>query len=327
MKQRVLERVKDRLIVQSVSKITQFLAVGFFVLSLIATLPGRAATAQPTTFSTPEAATQAMVDALRKDDRPELLTIFGKDSKGLLISGDPVSDRNSIESFLKEYDQMHRFERGFGGRLYLIVGAVNWPMPIPLVKTSQGWSFDTPYGKQEFLFERIGENEFSAIRILDAIVKAEHEYYDQAGDKTKEFAQKIVSDPDTHNGLYWKTADGGPESPIGPLVAKASLEGYHLKSGKPAPVRGYYFKLLAKQGKDAPGGAMDYVADGKMTGGFAVVAYPSSYRSSGVMTFLAGPNGQVYEKDLGPHTASIASSIVEFDPDPSWYRFGEDKGS
>lgn len=307
-------------------KIRRLIAVGFFVLSLIATLPDLAAAAQQKTFSTPEDAAQAMVAALRKDDRPELLTIFGKDAKGLLISGDPVSDRNSIQSFLKEYDQMHRFERGFGGRLYLIVGAVNWPLPIPLVKTSQGWCFDTPYGKQEFLFERIGENEYSAIRILNAIVEAEHEYYDQAGDKgaTKEFAQKIVSDPDTHDGLYWKASDGGPESPIGPLVAKASLEGYRPTAGHAIPVHGYYFKLLTKQGKDAPGGAMDYVADSKMTGGFAVLAYPSSYRSSGVMTFLAGPAGQIYQKDLGPHTAAIASSIVEFDPDQSWYKFGHD---
>jgi hypothetical protein len=321
MKQRVLEREKDRTIVQSVFEVARRIGAGFFILSLIVTLEGLAAAAvAQKTFSSPEDAAHAMVDALRKNDRPELISIFGKGSKGLLISGDPVSDKNSIQTFLMDYDQMHRFSRGYDGRLYLIVGAENWPMPIPLVKKAEGWCFDTPYGKQELLFERIGENENSAIGILNAIVEAQHEYYDQG--TTKGFAQKIMSDPGTHDGLYWKAATGESESPIGPLVAYASEEGYHAKAGKPMPVHGYYFKLLTKQGRDAPGGALDYVVDGKMSGGFAVLAYPASYRSSGVMTFVTGADGQVYEKDLGPQTASIASGIMEFDPDQTWRKVG-----
>ena len=321
MKQRGLQQRKDRTIVQSLRGIALRIGACLLVLSLTAT-PQRwaAAAGQQKTFNSPEDAAHAMVDALRKDDRPELILIFGSESKGLLTSGDPVEDKNSVQNFLKQYDQMHRFSHGPDGKLFLIVGAENWPLPIPLDKSPIGWYFDTPYGKQELLFRRVGENERSTIATLNAIVAGQHEYYDQTHDNgvTKQYARKIMSDGGTHDGLYWKIAAGEPESPIGPLVAEASQEGYRANAAKPVPVRGYYFKILTRQGKDTPGGAKDYVVDGKMTGGFAVLAYPAKYRSSGVMTFLVDANGNALQKDLGPKTAEIAKAIQTYDPDKSW---------
>jgi Protein of unknown function (DUF2950) len=323
MNQPVLEQKKDRTIVQSLRRI--LLAIGASVLILSVTTGSQgwaAADEQQKTFSSPEAAAQALVDALRKDDRPELLAIFGKGAKGILTgSGDPVEDKNSVQEFLKSYDQMHRFSYGPDGRLFLIVGAENWPTPIPLDKNSSGWYFDTAYGKQELIFRRIGRNERSTIGTLNAIVAAQHEYYDQnrAKDGSKEYARRILSDEGTHDGLYWKTAPGEPDSPIGPLVAQASLEGYrNIPQGQEMPVRGYYFKMLTKHGANAPGGAKDYLVDGKMTGGFAVVAYPAKYRSTGVMTFLVDEDGNVLQKDLGPKTEELAKAIDSYNPDKSW---------
>jgi hypothetical protein len=323
MKQPTFEQKKDRTLLQSLRRIV--LTIGASVLILLVTTAAQgwaAADEQQKTFSSPEAATQAMVDALRKDDRPELLAIFGKDAKGILTgSGDPVEDKNSVEGFLKSYDQMHRLSYGPDGKLFLIVGAENWPSPVPLEKNSNGWYFDTTYGKQELVFRRIGRNELSTIGTLNAFVAAQHEYYDQnlAKDPSKEYARKILSDEGTHDGLYWKTAPGEADSPIGPLVAQASLEGYHnIPQGQKMPVRGYYFKMLTKQGANAPGGAKDYLVDGKMTGGFAVLAYPAKYRSSGVVTFLVDADGNVLQKDLGPKTDGLAKAIDSYNPDKSW---------
>lgn len=319
MKNRRIEWTHGRDII-SLQKIARCVGAAWITFSLIA-LQGLAAAAVPQkAFESPARAAQAMVDALRKDNRQELLEIFGEESKGLLNSGDPMEDKSSIHTFLKSYDQMHRFSRGPSGRLFLIVGAENWPLPIPLKKEPAGWYFDTRYGKEEMLFQRIGANELSAIRILNAIVVGEHEYYEQTHDNgvTKAYAQKIVSDEGTHDGLYWKTAAGEPESPIGPLVAQASQEGYRVSSGTPIPVRGYYFRLLTSQGKNAADGARDYVVDGKMTGGFAVLAYPASYRSSGVMTFLADAKGNILQKDLGPKSSVLAGGMGGYDPDESW---------
>jgi hypothetical protein len=307
--------------VQSIRRIRLRIATALLILLLTATLQGWAAAAQQQkTFTSPEDAAHAMVDALRKDDRPALITIFGSESKGLLVTGDPVADKNTVQAFLRAYDQMHRFSHGPDGKLFLIVGAENWPMPIPLEKDSTGWYFDTPYGKEELLFRRIGANERSAIGTLNAIVAGQREYYDQTHDSaaTKEYAQKILSDEGTHDGLYWKVAAGERESPIGPLVAEASQEGYG-KNPRAKPVSGYYFKMLTRQGKEALGGAKNYVADGKMTGGFAVLAYPAKYRSSGVMTFLVDADGEVLEKDLGPKTYELASAIDTYDPNKSWH--------
>ena len=216
---------------------------------------------------------------------------------------------------------MHRFSHGPDAKLFVIVGAENWPTPIPLDKNSSGWYFDTAYGKQELIYRRIGRNERSTLATLNAIVAGQHEYYDQnpAKEASKVYARKILSDEGARDGLYWKTAPGEPDSPIGPLVAKASLEGYRRNpQGQPTPVHGYYFKMLTKQGADAPGGAKDYLVDGKMTGGFAVLAYPAKYRSGGVMTFLVDADGDVMQKDLGPKTDELAKAIDSYNPDKSW---------
>jgi hypothetical protein len=201
----------------------------------------------------------------------------------------------------------------------LLVGAENWPMPIPLIKGSSGWYFDTPYGKREFLYRRIGDNENTAIRVLHAIVNAEDDYYGSSVGGAKEYAAKLISAPGTHDGLAWE-ADGKPAGPMGDLAAVALAEGYRAPAqGKSVPVHGYYFRILDRQGASAEGGGKDYMADGKMTGGFAVLAYPAKYRSSGVMTFLAGSDGTIYESDLGPETAQRAAAIDSFNPDSSWH--------
>ena len=323
MNQRDLEQNEDRTIVQSLRRCVLTIGAGLLILSMTAAAQGwAAADEQQKTFSSPEAATQEVVEALRKNDRQELLAIFGKDAQEILTgSGDPVEDKNSVEQFLKSYDQMHRFSRGPDNKLFLIVGAENWPMPIPLDKNSSGWYFDTAYGKQELTYRRVGRNERSTIATLNAIVAGQHEYYEQNADKdaSKQYARKILSDEGVHNGLYWKTSPGEPDSPIGPLVAQASLEGYRkMPKGQSMPLRGYYFKMLTKQGPDAPGGAKDYLVDGKMTGGFAVLAYPAKYRSSGVMTFLVDADGNVLQKDLGPKTDELAKAMDSYNPDKSW---------
>jgi Protein of unknown function (DUF2950) len=323
MNQQTLEHKKARAIGQALSAILLALCASLLILSTTTPLQVWAdAEEGQKTFSSPEAATKAMIDALRKDDRPELVAIFGKKAKGILTgSGDPVEDKNSVQVFLKSYDQMHRFSPGPDGKLFLIVGAENWPTPIPLDKNSSGWYFDTSYGIQELIYRRVGRNERSTIGTLNAIVVGEHEYYDNnpAKNADKQYARRILTDAGTKDGLYWKTAPGEPDSPIGPLVAQASLEGYHnIPQGQKIPVRGYFFKILMKQGADAPGGAKDYVVDGKMTGGFAVLAFPAKYRSSGVMTFLVNADGNVLQKDLGPKTDELAEAIDSYNPDKSW---------
>ncbi|MGA2410881.1 MAG: DUF2950 family protein [Candidatus Binataceae bacterium] len=269
-------------------------------------------------FATPDDAGAAMYTALSQKDRPALLAIFGKESKGLLVSGDPVEDADDIKTFLSAYQQMHRYRVGPDGKLYLLVGAENWPMPIPLVKGPSGWYFDTAYGKNEFLYRRIGDNENAAIEILHAIAAAEDKYYGTSAGGSKEYAAKLISDPGEHDGLAWN--DGGkPAGPLADLAAIALAQGYRAPApGKSIPVHGYYFRILDSQGGHAAGGSKNYIVDGKMTNGFAVLAYPAKYRSSGVMTFITGPDGEVYESDLGPATARIAPAITSYNPDSAW---------
>jgi hypothetical protein len=197
----------------------------------------------------------------------------------------------------------------------LYIGAHNWPWPIPLVNKGNSWYFDTEAGKKEILYRRIGRNEISTIRVCQELVAAQKEFY---AAQHNEYAQKIFSDEGQHNGLYWKAADGEPQSPIGPLVASAVAQGYaKSQDGAPTPYRGYYYLILTRQGKNGPGGAKSYIVDGKMTGGFAIVAYPAEYRSSGVMTFIVGADGVVYENDLGKKTEGLAKAMKEYNPNSS----------
>jgi hypothetical protein len=292
-----------------------------FIMAFLVQTPSVRAAAEPgqKVFATPEEAVAAAATALTQNDHPTLIEIFGKDSKGLLQSGDPVEDANEIKTFLDAYKQMHRFRVGPDGKLYLLVGAENWPMPIPLAQGSSGWYFDTPYGKKEFLYRRIGDNENTAIEILQAIVAAENEYHDGSEGGAKEYAAHLISTPGQRNGLAWRGDDGKPAGPMAALDTIALAEGYSApKPGQSVPVHGYYFRILDKQGANATGGTKDYVVDGKMINGFAVLAYPAKYRSSGVMTFLAGPDGSIYERDLGPATAHLAPAITSYNPDSSW---------
>ena len=270
------------------------------------------------TFSSPEDASNAFVTAVQSNDEKVMLDILGPDGKQIVSSGDETEDANSRANFVQRYQEMHRLVKEPDGTIILYIGAKNWPTPIPLVNKGNSWFFDTDAGKSEILFRRIGRNEISTIRVCQELVAAEKEYYST---QHNEYAQKIFSEEGQHNGLYWKAADGESQSPIGPLVASAVAAGYaESRDGAPTPYRGYYYHVLTRQGKNAPGGAKNYVVNGKMTGGFAFVAYPAEYRSSGVMTFLVGEDGVVYQKDLGKKTDRLAKSMKEYNPDSSWQK-------
>jgi Protein of unknown function (DUF2950) len=277
------------------------------------------------TFATPQDAGKALFEAVQSTGTQDDLAVLGSSAASLVSSGDPVQDNNNRETFLKRYQQMNRWAAETNGDETLYIGAENWPFPIPLKKTSSGqWYFDTKSGEQEILFRRIGKNEINAIEVCIALADAQHEYFQQLhdGSTVHQYAQRIISEEGKQNGLYWKVAGDQPESPIGPLVAHATAQGYG-GTGKPEPFHGYYFRTLKAQGANAPGGAKNYVVDGNMTGGFAFVAYPAEYRNSGVMTFLVDESGVVYQKDLGADTTSVAKDITAYNPDKTWVTAGE----
>jgi len=272
-------------------------------------------------FPSAKEATGALVAALQANDSSALAAILGPDAKDVLSSGDEVEDKNDRYQFVQKYQEMHRLVREPDGTTTLYVGAENWPAPIPLMHRGAAWYFDTPAGKQEVLYRRIGKNELAVIQVCRELVDAENEYYSKprGGGSGKQYAQKFFSDPDKHNGLYWKAGAGEVESPIGPLVASAAAEGYvRDPNQKQQPFEGYFFRVLKGQRASASRDARSYIVSGKMTGGFAFVAYPAEYRSSGVMTFLVDKDGIVYEKDLGRNTAEIAKSLAQYDRDASW---------
>jgi Protein of unknown function (DUF2950) len=240
-----------------------------------------------------------------------MLEILGRDSKKIVSSGNDAEDAEDRANFAKRYREMHRLVKEPDGTTILYIGAHNWPTPIPLTSKGKSWYFDTDAGTKEIMYRRIGRNEVSAIHVLQELVTADKEYFQQHG----EYAQKIVSAEGQHNGLYWKAASGEPESPIGPLVAAAVANG---PAGPPTPYRGYYFQVLTRQGHNATGGPKSYLANSKMTAGFAFVAYPAEYRSSGVKTFIVGENGAVFEKDLGKKTDALAKNMTEYNPGSGW---------
>jgi hypothetical protein len=279
-----------------------------------------AAAPRQTSFSSPEEAVKAAVSASRSENDKQLLAIFGAQAKEVLFSGDPVADKQRRVQFLAAYDEKNRLAAE-GETRTLIVGTQDWPFPIPLVKRGERWVFDTDKGKEEILNRRIGQNELFAIQTCLAIVDAQREYAlkDRDQNALLEYAQKFLSDPGKRNGLYWEAKEGEPESPLGPVLARARGEGYRVKSkDNPPPYHGYYYRILTAQGKDAAGGAYSYVVNGKMIGGFAVVAYPADYGNSGVMTFIVNHDGKVFQKNLGPTTTEIAKSMKAYNPDSSW---------
>ncbi|MGA2229226.1 MAG: DUF2950 domain-containing protein [Syntrophobacteraceae bacterium] len=275
------------------------------------------------TFRSPEEAVKALVEALSANDEKKLLAIFGPGGKQLISSGDEVADRAGRERFLQAYQEKNRIVEVNSKKAVLEIGNDAWPFPIPINKIGKDWCFSAREGKTELLNRRIGKNELSVIQVSLAYVDAQREYAskDRNGDGVLEYAQKFLSDPGTKDGLYWEAKEGEEQSPLGPLIGEAKKVGYKKKAGdQPSPYHGYFFKILKAQGKSAPRGAYDYVVNGRMVGGFAMVAYPAGYGSSGIKTFIVSHDGVVYEKDLGKNTASIAQEMKKFDPDRGWHK-------
>ena len=271
------------------------------------------------TFASAEAASRALFEAMQAQDEQAPLRILGSAGKEVISSGDPVEDSDTRSGFVVKYQEMHRLVTEANGTVSLIVGAENWPFPLPLVNKHGTWFFDTATGKDEILFRRIGKNELAAINSLGELVEAQKQYFArQPANLPNQFAQKLVSDEGKHNGLYWHGASDEFDSPINPLIAYARQNLPTDQVGEHVPFNGYMFRILASQGLHAPGGAKKYIVDGKMSAGFAFVAYPVEYRSSGVMTFIVDKSGTVYEKDLGPNTTKLAQAMTVFDPDSTW---------
>jgi hypothetical protein len=280
----------------------------------------------PQNFQTPEVAVDALVAAVRTNDRESLLNILGdnEDSQAILYSGDKIQDDQSRDIFLSAYDIRHKVIIKEDVAT-LDVGAEDWPFPIPVVHTAEGWAFDTAAGRQTILYRRIGRNELSTIQVVLAYVDAQNDYASLMRKKNGQafYAQHIISHSGKQDGLYWPTAKGEAESPMGDLMAEAATEGYTAGKGERKPYHGYYYKILTQQGPSAPGGAINYVANDKMIGGFALIAWPAEYGNSGVMTFIVNYTGTIYQKDLGENTDSIAQKTESFNPDETWKKLEE----
>ncbi|MDH5263175.1 MAG: DUF2950 domain-containing protein [Betaproteobacteria bacterium] len=272
-------------------------------------------------YATPDEAVKALVAAVRLADARRTHEVLGPGTHKLVLSGDPVADQQSRDRFIDSFDKRSRIEMKGDARATLLIGEKDWPFPFPLVKRAAGWQFDSRAGAEEILNRRIGRNELAAMQVCLAYVDAQREYAQTEGHRygAPSYAMKLVSTEGNRDGLYWRTGEGEPPSPFGPLASKAGKEGY----GKGAtalnePYHGYYYRILTRQGSHAPGGAYDYVVDGRMIGGFALVAYPARWGASGVMTFLVNHDGVVYQKNLGKGTGSAALGMTSFDPDSSW---------
>jgi hypothetical protein len=266
-------------------------------------------------FSNPDEAVSALAGAVKSGNKQDILKVLGADGEDIISSGDDVADADARNKFVSSYDAKHAVKID-GKKASLIIGADDFPFPIPLVHTKAGWEFDTDEGRQEILYRRIGRNELDAIQTSLAFVDAEDDYADKdRGDGVGVYAQRIVSSPGKKDGLYWPSDSN--DSPLGQLAAEASAEGYKAGS-EPQPYHGYYYRVLTQQGPSAPGGAMNYIVKDKMIGGFALVAYPADYGNSGVMTFIVNHEGTVYQKDLGEDTEARVKGMTSFDPDKTW---------
>lgn len=275
-------------------------------------------------FPSAENAVDAFVAALRNNQEADLRAILGAEADRALDSGDPYADKELRKRFVALYNAKHSIEQKGPGEAELDVGPDDWPLPIPLVESAGRWTFDTAAGAQTIIDRRIGRNELSAVRTLLACIDAQEDYFERKKEASGkgEYAARFISTPGHHDGLYWPVREGDIESPLGPLVDVAREAGYpgELVGGKPIPYEGYYFRILNAQGVNGDGGARNYLQANQMTGGFALIAWPAAYESSGIMTFIAGPTGDVYQKDLGPETQSAAAKTTTFDPDLSWAR-------
>lgn len=290
------------------------------ILITVVSAPAPAQQSHQKTFGNCEQATAALFAALQKDDRSALLEILGPAASDIISSGDEDEDRNNREQFVEKYKEMHRLVREPDGTTTLYIGAENWPTPIPLVRKGNQWYFDAIASRREILFRRIGKNEMNTIAVCRELVDAQREYHDQThdGDPVKQYAPRFRSKDGKHDGLYWKISPGEPTSPVGPMLTLASGEDYAKETTRPQPFHGYYYRILTGQGRRAHGGAKSFLVGSKMTGGFAFVAYPAEYCSSGVMTFIVNQDGIVYQKDLGTRTMNLAKSMTRYAPDATW---------
>jgi hypothetical protein len=291
------------------------------ILAAIVGLAPSAANAGQQTFSSPEKAVAGLVAAVKAPGDRKLLALFGPGSEALVSSGDEVADREDRKKFLQMYADRHSIERQEGGRAVLLIGKDRYPFPMPIVKKGKRWQFDTTACSNEIVNRRIGENELNAIQVSHAYVDAQREYAFRDGnaDGIPDFASRFRSSPGKRDGLYWEPAPGEKESPFGPLVAQAALDGYRTgESDFLSPYHGYLFRILTSQGEGAEGGAYDYLVNGKLLLGFALVAYPAHYGASGIMTFIVNQAGVVYQKDLGEGTDAAVKAMTAFSPDGSW---------
>jgi hypothetical protein len=276
---------------------------------------------QESTFTSPEEAFKTLVNALQTGNKYRLITLIGPEGKSF-FSKEARRDGQTVDLFLKEYSEKNRLEKIGSHKVVLHVGSEDWPWPVPVVKVGKQWRFDIEQGRREVLARRIGANEVAAVQVCLAYADAQREFARNhlATRGWSEYAQKFMSDRGKENGLCGISAQEEKQGPLGPLLATACPTSYSgaRPEGSPIPYYGYYYKILTRQGKEAPGGTYNYIVDGRMIGGFALVAYPAFYRQSGIMTFIINQEGQVYEKNLGEKTGKIAEVLKEFNPDKTW---------
>jgi Protein of unknown function (DUF2950) len=299
------------------------LTLGFGLLFSVAACNKKenpeSAQAAPKTFASPDDAGKALADAAKSQNQDAVLAIFGPESAAIVSTGNPAEDKAALSGFAQDYQVMNRWRKLGDGSELLLVGAENQAFPIPLMKNAAGqWYFDAAAGKEEILARRIGRDELAAIDVCAALADSQAQYFSQKHGGVKQYAQKFISDPGQQNGLYWESPQGSPRSPLGPLVAFATEEGFTVKPDAHQPFYGYYFRRLDAQGPAAKGGAKAYIVDGKMTGGFAYVAYPAKYGESGIKTFVISQDDVVYAKDLGKDSENLAKAMTDFNPDNSW---------
>jgi hypothetical protein len=278
--------------------------------------------AEPAVYPTPEAATEAFVAALQAQDRAALLTIFGPESDDLIGTGDPEADAEARDEFLAEYGTFHQIVPAGDNRAELEIGRSLWAFPVAMTKSDAGWSFDAAGARDEILARRIGMNELDVIELMQraVAVQAAFRQTDYDGDGVMEFASSILSTPGQRDGLYWPPEEGTPDSPIGAFMAQAAADGISIDGVDQAPVPylGYFFRILTRQGEAAPGGAYDYMVGGNMVAGHALLAYPAEPGDSGIMSFMMGENGQIYEANLGEATLDTGGAIDSFNPSEGW---------
>ncbi len=296
-----------------------------FAAVLACAAPAFAASMAQTQFATPQSAVDALISAVQKQDKPALLAIFGKGGEEIISSGDPVADEDAARAFAAAYAQGHSLEPQKDGSEVLTLGKDDWPFPIPLEQVDGKWQFNTGAGLDQLLDRRIGRDELLTIKTMLAAAEAEQDYFNRVerGTGTGAYADRLASTPGTEDGLYWPAAPGKPASPMGPLVESAQAEGYPgavQPGGEQMPYHGYYYGFLKGQGPDAPGGAKAYTQNGRLAGGFGIIAWPARYGNSGIMTFIINQDGVVFQKDLGPDTAKLAGEMSLFNPDESWAR-------